>query len=434
VTDPLVYARAVHFAATIAASGVAFFIVLILDRAARRSADGSRIIKALRTPLGIIAWSSLALSLVSGAAWLVLTAATMSDDPVTPDIVWTALSQTTFGNAWLVRLVFGCGLAAVFVRLSSAKAAKPPWVEATAIALAVAFVGSLAWAGHAIGAEGAEGVLHPAADALHLIAAAAWLGTLLPLALLLGAAANDAAALATMRTATLRFSALGLVSVGTLLATGIVNTWYLVGSIAALLGTDYGRLVVAKIALFLLMVGIAAVNRLRLTPQLIEDGSGAVVERARRQLRRNATIEASLGAAVIAVVAALGVLPPASHSHQHVSALWFPPEAAFQHIHSEQGMADIVIEPGRVGTAAATIRLSNDNDEPLEAREMTLTLTAPTPGSKPVAYPATQDADGNWQVEGITLAAPGNWSVAVDALLSSNTRLQLAAQIVIEAK
>ncbi len=73
---------------------------------------------------------------------------------------------------------------------------------------------------------------------LHLIAAAAWVGALVPL----GAAPcarreHDAASLAMARTATLRFSTLGIASVGTLLATGIVNTWYLAGSVPALIGT-----------------------------------------------------------------------------------------------------------------------------------------------------------------------------------------------------
>jgi nitrogen fixation protein FixH len=97
-------------------------------------------------------------------------------------------------------------------------------------------------------------------------------------------------------------------------------------------------------------------------------------------------------------------------------------------------MADIVIEPGRVGSAAATIRLSNDDGETLDARDVTLTLTAPTPGSKATTYHATQDDDGNWQVANVKLAQPGNWEVAVDALLGAKTRLQLAAGIVIDAK
>lgn len=437
MTDPVVYVRFVHFAATIAATGVVFFVVLVFEPAARGAAASSRVFKSLRRPLAAIAWSGLALSIASGAAWLVANAAAMSGEPaadaVAADVLWTVLSQTTFGIGWLIRFVLACGLALAFVRLLRANADRPLWLETAAIALAVAFVGSLAWAGHAIGGQGVEGVLHPAADALHLIAAAAWLGTLVPLALLLGLNANDAAALATMRAATLRFSTLGLLSVGALLVTGLVNTWYLVGSISALLGSDYGRLVVLKIALFLLMVAVAAVNRLRLTPRLVDDRNAALIDTARRQLRRNATIEAALGAAVIAAVAVLGVLPPGSHSH-HTSELAIPVDAAFQHIHTVQGMADIVIEPGRVGTAAAKIHLSNDEGEILEAREVRLTLTAPAAGREARTYVAKRDDDDNWQVDGVVLPERGDWSIEVDALLRSGERLSLKAGIVIEAQ
>lgn len=437
MTDPLIYARFVHFAATIAATGVVFFVVLVLEPAARGAADKACVLKTLRTPLAVIAWSGLAFSIASGAAWLVLNAASMSGqsvpDALSADVLWTVLAQTTFGIDWLLRFVLVCGVAAMLVRLLSVDTNKPSWLQATAAALAAAFVGSLAWAGHAIGGQGVEGVLHPAADVLHLIAAAVWLGMLVPLALLIGLRADDPAVVATMRAATLRFSTLGLASVGTLLATGIVNTWYLAGSIAALLGTDYGRLVLLKIALFLLMVAVAAVNRLRLTPKLVDDRSTAVIERARHQLRRNATIEASLGAVVVAVVAVLGVLPPASHNH-HASELAIPVEASFQHIHTGQGMADIVIEPGRVGTAAATIHLSNDEGDTLDAREVKLTLTAPASGSQATTYATERNDDDNWQADRVVLTEPGDWSVEVDALLRSGKRLTLQAGIVIEAK
>jgi hypothetical protein len=58
LTDPIVYARAVHFAATIALTGVSLFVVFIFDPAARAGND-PRTIKALRPPLAMIAWLSL---------------------------------------------------------------------------------------------------------------------------------------------------------------------------------------------------------------------------------------------------------------------------------------------------------------------------------------------------------------------------------------
>ena len=70
------------------------------------------------------------------------------------------------------------------------------------------------------------------------------------------------------RAATRRFSFLGIVSVATILATGTVNTWMLAGDVPALVGTDYRRLLLLKIRLFIAMVAIAAFNRVRLTPRL----------------------------------------------------------------------------------------------------------------------------------------------------------------------
>ena len=94
------------------------------------------------------------------------------------------------------------------------------------------------------------------------------------------------------------------------------------------------------------MVGVAAVNRLRLTPQLVADADATAAQRARSALCRNATIEAALGAAIIAIVAVLGTLPPGSHANHHAAEGLIPPDAAFQHIHGEDGMADVTIEPG----------------------------------------------------------------------------------------
>jgi putative copper resistance protein D len=165
-------------------------------------------------------------------------------------------------------------------------------------------------------------------DILHLVAAAAWVGGLVPLALLLreagrpvvgpeaggrGLGKMDAAALDIAREATRRFSTLGVASVGILVATGIVNSWILVGSLSDLVETDYGRFLVAKVALFLVMVAVAAFNRSRLTPQLLTGDARIAAPDALRLLRRNSLIEAAIAAAVLAIVGMLGTLPPGMH-------------------------------------------------------------------------------------------------------------------------
>ncbi|MGH6671339.1 MAG: copper homeostasis membrane protein CopD [Xanthobacteraceae bacterium] len=436
MTNLLYYARAVHFAATIMASGIVFFTVFVADPALRRAERVTAV--SLRCRLAWIAWISLAFAVLSGAAWLVLTASSMSGQPVadvlSQGVLWTVLSQTDFGNDWLARAGLLCLLGAALVPLLSARGTTSAWLKAAALVVAASFVGSLAFAGHGIGDEGLAGIVHPAADILHLIAVAAWIGGLVPLALLLSTARGGADALATARTATLRFSILGIACVATILFTGIVNSYYLVGSIPAFTETLYGQLLMVKIALFALMVGIAAWNWSQLTPKLVEDPSAAVTQGARRALCRNATAEAALGALIIAIVAVLGTLAPASHANHHAIEGAIPADASFQHIHSEHGMADVMIEPGRVGTASVTIHLLDDDLETLPARAVTLTLAPPGRAGEPITRRALQDADGEWHANGVTLPQPGNWIVTVDAVLVSNRRLKLTAPIVIYAK
>jgi copper resistance protein D len=436
LSDPLIYVRAVHFAATILAAGVALFVVLVAEPAFRKAGDVTQAPTAIRRRLNWIALSSLALAVISGAAWFDLTAAAMSGQSVADvfcrGVWWTVLSRTTFGNDWLIRFTLVCLLAGLFDPSLAEQRIKSRGLKAALALSAAALAGTLAWSGHAAGGLGAEAIIHPAADVLHLVAAAAWVGALIPLALLLGAVAREPAALPIAQSAVLRFSTLGIASVATLLVTGIVNTWYLAGSIPALTQTDYGKLLLAKLALFLGMVAIAAVNRQWLTPRIVAGAGAAVTGNALRQLRRNAAIDALAGAAVIGIVAVLGTLPPASHAEHHATYGALPPDAAFVHIHSEQGMADVMILPGRVGAARATIHLWNEDLEALDVKGVTLTLTPPAAGDKLVTRIAAQDPDAAWHVDGLELPQPGTWTASVDAVLGTGKHLLLEAPIVIE--
>jgi len=423
--------RAIHFAATLVAAGVMVFIVFVAAPALRAAADDKALRAVLWPRLAFIGWFSLVLAVGSGAAWFILTASAMSGTPpgeLSAGVLQTVLTQTHFGLAAIVRLVAAGILALTFALMLSAP--DRAWIGAVAVLAAAIFTGGLAWSGHALGGQGAERIIHPTADVLHLIAAAAWVGALAPLVLLLNAAGKSSA-LDVARTATLRFSTLGVISVGTLLVTGIVNTWYLAGSFDALTGTLYGQLLLAKIAVFLVMVAIAAVNRQWLTPRLVQNASPAAAQGALRQLHRNATVEALAGAAVICIVAVLGTKPPGSHVHQHPAYGALPADAAFVHIHTEEAMADVTIEPGRPGQAHATIRLWNGDFEPLEAHALKLSLTPPG-GSKSAPLVAEEDADGAWQIDRVALSQPGNWTVTVDADVGANSHVTLAAPIVIE--
>jgi putative copper resistance protein D len=184
LNDPLIYVRALHFAATITAAGVVWFIAFIAEPAFRHAKQDTGVALAFRNHLAWVAWIGLLGAILSGVPWLILTAESMSGQPLdqlaSQGVLWTVLSQTDFGRDWLLRFIVACVLGGLCVHFLSAEGMKSLWVKAVTVILAAALVGSLAWAGHAIGGRGVEGLLHPAADVLHLIAAAAWTGAAHP--------------------------------------------------------------------------------------------------------------------------------------------------------------------------------------------------------------------------------------------------------------
>jgi putative copper resistance protein D len=434
--DALIGVRAVHFASTAMVFGVLLFRFQIAEAAFRQAGTAVLASKThyLRK-LSWIFWISLALAVFSGAMWLVLLAANISNEPipvvVSDGTLWTVLTQTQIGFVWTVRLILVALLASwlVFVRPDYKSAFRSGWLP---IFCAASFMGSLAWSGHAGATPGIDGNVHVASDFLHLIAAGAWLGGLLPLALLFASArcAQDPSMPLPVRDATLRFSTVGLFAVGTLLATGIVNATMLVGSLPALLETNYGNLLLSKVGLFAVMVCVAAINRLHLTPLL--PNAGAI-----RQLARNTWIETGLGVIIIVIVSVLGILPPAAHlnvhNHAHTPTSTTNPNVAFVHIHSNKGMAEVTIAPDHPGVARASIRLISEDLSPLAANDVTLILTPQAPTSTPpISRTATRLSDGTWEVDELEIGQPGIWIVKLTVKSNSGEPFVLDAPIVIE--
>ncbi len=323
--DPLIDARAIHFATTVLATGTLCFRLLVAEPAFRVAGNSPPPeAQTLRRHWAWLVLSSLVGVILSMLAWLALLAANIYGTSVV-DVcldggIWTVLSGTRFGQVTIVRLTLTVLLVAAVGRPSSA-AAPVRWAVVSAI-LAIALLTSLAWIGHAGATPGIAGQFHLAADALHLMAASAWLGGLPPLAMLLACARRSPAPswVGITAVAIRRFSLLGIASVATLLVTGTINTLNLVGSIDGLIHTDYGQLLLLKIGLFAVMVGIATINRLHLTPRLAMTG-------AIGRLQRNSIAETGLGLAVLLLVGALGTMPPASHTHHNGSytATQLPP-------------------------------------------------------------------------------------------------------------
>lgn len=304
--DGLIAVRAVHFAASTIVAGALIFRSVVAEPA---SAAAPEAVPVLAVQIRQVAWASFVVAVVTGLGWLLLE--TMQ---ITGLSLWEALTQeglstvvevTQFGQVTVIRLAL-----AVVLAISLARERTWPLRWLTLLS-ALAFAGAIAWTGHAGSTAGDLGVLHLISDVSHLWAAAAWTGGLVLLACLLTSSARhqSPAWRKLEREAVARFSILGMVAVATLVLSGVINAWIIVGSWQVLLATAYGQLLLVKIAVVALMVAFACVNRFWLTPRL----AATAAADASRQLARNSGIEFALGLAVFAIVGALGLQHPLIH-------------------------------------------------------------------------------------------------------------------------
>ena len=99
-------------------------------------------------------------------------------------------------------------------------------------------------------------------------------------------------------------------------------------------------------------------------------------------------------------VGALGTLSPSSHAHSTNTPV--PPDAAFVHIHTNEAMAEVTLEPGRIGQANATIRVLRDDFSEFPAKDVQLTLEA-AGSERKILRNAAHLPDGTWQVNAVDL-------------------------------
>ncbi|HEX2365968.1 MAG TPA: copper homeostasis membrane protein CopD [Bradyrhizobium sp.] len=294
IEGPMIVTRTVHFAASATIAGALMFRAFVAGRAApidRKIRDIARI--------------GFAIAVVSGLVWLWLQAVSMSGlgfgEAITSGALFTVIDETQFGLVSEIRLMIAIALAVclAFDRIAL--------LRRLALVAAVCLVASIAWTGHAGSTPFKLGYLHLASDALHLTAASVWVGGLVPLALLLAAwRRQDGTSMGL--DAVRRFSTLGIASVAALILSGGINAWILVGSFRGLIVTDYGQLLMLKLAVFAAMLAFAAFNRLSLTPRLASLSKDAL-----RGLSRNTWMEIVLGFSIFALVGVLGTLHPAAH-------------------------------------------------------------------------------------------------------------------------
>lgn len=259
----------------------------------------------LRWPRPVLIWTAAVLALAAPALLLAQTTLMAGSlaEAVQPASLGFIITGMGLGQALVVRT-----LAAVLA-LGLALLLRPGRLMWSLLLLPGLVVSaSFAWTGHGAATVGAGHRLHLAADILHAVAASVWIGALAAFtALILKRPGDTPVWDKGLERSLAGFAGVGSAAVGVLVVTGLVNSAFLVGlsNLARLWTSPYGLLLSIKLALFGAMLALAAANRFRLTPLMAADAA-----RGALHLRKSLTFEFGLGLTILAIVAAMGTLPP----------------------------------------------------------------------------------------------------------------------------
>jgi copper transport protein len=392
VTVAIPFFKYLGYAGLLLATGAALILLLLWP--ARLSRSGPR--NLLTLGFGLLVLSTIGAFLLQAPYENGTTIAqtTASD--------WSAVLSSQFGAAMLARLGV---LAVVAVVLGAALRRVQTHGEAARSDLIVlgvlGAVGVATWplAGH--GAASPVPAVTVVVDSVHIAAMAVWLGGLAMLAVFLLRPGKNRANQRELGAILPVWSRWATFAVSALLLAGVIQALIEIGSISALFTTNYGRLVLVKVGLVLIILVFAYLARRSVHKG--EHGDGA------RTVRRSVVVELTIAAVVLGFSAVLTQTTPA-----RVAAA--PPSASPQQAYfSTTATADLFtlqvdFDPAKVGENTVHLYAYTKEGKPLKVVEWSGTAALPSAGIEPVTIPLIQLTD-NHASGSIQLPTAGSWQV-----------------------
>jgi copper transport protein len=323
------------------------------------------------------------------------------------------LTNTYWGGLWLWRMGLFLLLAAALPlsnRLNPGREWGQSWErprEIIALVTTAALMLTLSLVSHAFATTEIR-ITAVISDYLHLLAASMWAGGLFHFAsnahyfLKKIPAAGRRPLLAAIVPC---FSSLAVLSVASLILTGLFSSYAQVTVISAL-DTPYGRTLLIKLALIIPLLALGAVNLLYLSRRLASQPQAGI------QLGRTVKVEALLVVCVLFSVGFLVTMEPARQvaSRQQVNAA--PTDARLRlEDTAERLTGTFILDAAQAGDKQVTVELTNPTTgQPIEnASDVLLTIVYPAEDLQPLVGRPRAVAPGVFEFDDVPFSLMGQW-------------------------
>jgi copper transport protein len=364
--------------------------------------------------------------------------------------VFREVLKTRFGQVYLARILILLVAGIPLLRRLLRSGPLPRWWAPAALLTGAAILVTPGLAGHA--ATGSLVVLAVPFDLVHPAGAAVWVGGLSVLAVAVLVPRRDKEKANPLRTVLPRYSQWALAAVLAIAVSGGFAAWRQIGSLSAVTTTTFGRLVLAKTIIFVVLVAVATRSRRLVhgslalpfglgrlgqrtadsTSAQLSPGPGAMAAPAKptkratwetrqpktgrpvrkkkgpqRQsdLRKAVLVELLLAAAIIAVTAVLVNAQPA----RQALALPFSGE-----VHAGPNiLVDLVVDPAKAGPVAIHVYTLSADGAQLDVPEVDATMSLPALGSGALTVPLQKGGVGHFLVAGFQVPLKGKWTINI---------------------
>jgi copper transport protein len=358
-----------------------------------------------------LVWSGWTAAVIGTIGELLLEGVTAAGVPITsalrPSVV-DAILHDDYGQLHCARLVV-LGLLAIVLGRALQPVSGRHWLDDTFWPAGAAIACTFAGTGHAVTTKPAW--LSVLADAVHLVAVATWVGGLV----MLGVAVLPRRDPDELREVLPTFSRVAFTSVCAIAITGTYQAWRGIDSWRAILGTEYGLLVLAKVVGVLGLLALGNLSRRVIqrrvrrpvvayamsnpVPEVAEpeDLDDVTVER----MRRSVLVEVVIAAVVLALAAVLVSQP---RGPEALAAQDRKPITTSAPLGGGRS-ASITVDPGQHGAVSLTVTI------PDGAQQVTGTATEPARRLGPIPLHLRPVGAGTYQATDVNLPVAGTWLI-----------------------
>ena len=334
----------------------------------------------------------------------------------------SAVLETNFGVVWLSRLAMLVVAAALLRMMVRHEGPLPGWWFGAGALTGLALSATPGLAGHA--STGRWILLALPADMFHVLGMAVWFGGLVMLAI----ARTDEDSYGRVAE---RFSGLALGAVVLLVITGTFQAIRQLQPISALWDSDYGRLLIAKLVGFALILLIAAWSRrlvhgpgmgifgadaaplVRIAPEVLAEAPqpAPVTPRQQHRLKRSVRGELIFGGVVLALTSMLVNTSPPQVMKK---------AAPFERVVNAGPVKfDLFLGPAEVGANNALhVTVLSRSLEHADALEVRASISMPSRDIPPIAIQLESGDHGHFSAENVAVPFAGDWTLEVHALLT----------------